>query len=136
MSECPNLREIYGKRYKITFDEGYNPRNVPRNNLDPWMMQIPCQRGLIYPYGEDLLAVEVDGHPGVAKQLLRLNCTTLIQDGEHEKTFRFPASAFREVARIVKPNRRRQMTPEQKAVAAARLKKYSFARKGEKSGAE
>ena len=45
------------------------------------------RRYTIYPYGRDLLAVEVDHHPGVARKLLGIPGVTFHQDGEREKTF-------------------------------------------------
>ena len=59
--ECINLQEQFGTRYRVTFDGAYNPKHVPRNKLDPWSMQLPCERGVVYPHGGDLLAVEVEG---------------------------------------------------------------------------
>ena len=49
--ECINLNEHFGTRYRITFDAAYDSRTRPPAKLDPWMMQIPCQRGVMYPYG-------------------------------------------------------------------------------------
>ena len=62
--DCMNLQEQFGTRYRVTFDAAYNPKHVPRDKLDPCMMQMPCERGTVYPHGGDLLAVEVKGTPG------------------------------------------------------------------------
>jgi hypothetical protein len=59
--ECINLQEQFGTRYRVTFDAAYNPKHVPRDKLDPCMMQMPCERGTVYPHGGGLLAVEVEG---------------------------------------------------------------------------
>src|SRR6516164_5179299 len=71
---CVNLLEAFGEDYKVTFDPAYDRRRVPRRCLDPWMMQLPCRgRGVtIYPFGGCRLAVEVDGRPGLVKQLAAL----------------------------------------------------------------
>jgi hypothetical protein len=64
---CVNLREQFGHVYRISFDESYDPHHVPKKSLDPWMMTIPCARGvIIYPHGGTTLAVELDYHPGLA----------------------------------------------------------------------
>jgi hypothetical protein len=41
-----DLRDRFGSRYKITYDSAYDPKGRPRENLDPWYMQIPgdCNR--------------------------------------------------------------------------------------------
>jgi hypothetical protein len=78
MPECVNLRQRFGRQYRVTFDPAYDPRNVPRDHLDPWMMQIPCRGGVaFYPHGSDLLAIEVDHRPKAARRLrgMGLRCT-------------------------------------------------------------
>jgi hypothetical protein len=83
------------------------------------MMLLPGRRGTIYPFGDDLLAVDVDGHPITARRLaeLGLRCT---QDGDTEKTFVFPVERFAEVAALVLPRKRR--SPE----TADRLLAFRF----------
>jgi len=117
MSECVNLRDRFGKTYRISFDPAYDPKHVPRDKLDPWMMQIPCECGVIFPHGDDVLAVEVTY--AMAKRLDALGLR-LHQDGDIERTYLFPVSRFDEVAAIVKPRRRRKLSPEhrEKLVAA------------------
>ena len=119
---CVNLLEAY-KDYKVTFDPAYESRRVPRRCLDPSMMQLPCRgKGVtIYPFGGDRLAVEVDGRPGLAKKLTGTPDVEPWQDGDREKTFLFPVGRFSEVAAVVKPHRRRRLSPEWRAELARRL---------------
>jgi hypothetical protein len=120
MTTCINLSETFGQRYRVTFDPAYSSRSVPRDKLDPWMMQIPCRGGItIYPHGGNMLAVEVDYHRGVAKALTALPGIQLQQDGDREKTFVFPSELFDRVAAIVKPKARRRASEKQRAVLAA-----------------
>ena len=114
MTEPINLMQRFGKRYRISFDPAYDPKHRPNDKLDAWMMQIPCQRGTIYPYGGNELAVMVDYRPITAKQLADLPGVQLVQHGDHEKTFIFAVELFDEVAKLVKPRRRRRLTPEQR----------------------
>jgi hypothetical protein len=123
--ECINLREQFGHRYRITFDSAYDPKHRPKDKLDSWMMQIACERGVLYPHGGTRLAVEVDGRAITAGRLWTSGVCTLHQDGDHQKTFTFDAADFQEVAAIVKPRRKRRLTEAQKQ-AAARLAKYQF----------
>jgi hypothetical protein len=126
MPECVNLRERYGRDYHISYDPAYDPRGVHRRNLDAWMMTIPCRGNItIYPHGRDLLAVEVDHHPGVAKRLAALGLVVW-QDGDKEGTFLFDVSEFEAVAEIVRPRKKRRLTPEQREACKERLKEYAF----------
>lgn len=115
---CINLLTVFGKQYRISFDPAYEPKHVPRNNRDSWMMQMHCAgRGVtIYPHGGDLLAVEVNGRRGVAGRLLAMGLR-LHQDGHQEKTFLFPLGRFEDVAAVVHPRRRKRLSPERQQAA-------------------
>ncbi len=108
---CVNLRQRFGDRYKITFDPALEVRG------DPWMMQIPCRFGTIYPHGGDILAVECDYHPGIAARITALGLYER-QSGHSERTFLFHVDDFAKVAEVVKPRRRH---PPRKGRTAAEM---------------
>jgi hypothetical protein len=118
--KCVYLLERFGDRFRVTWDPAYDPMRV--REKDAWMMQLPCAgRGVtIYPHGGNTLAVEVDYRPGVCRQLDALGLQ-LHQDGDGEKTYLFDVSRFDEVAAIVKPRKRKRLSPEQRAECAERL---------------
>src|SRR5262249_31645267 len=96
-------------KYRIRWDEADES-----GHTDPWMMTIPCRLGIIYPHGGDVLAVEVDGHPVIAKRLAAIDGVKLWQDGEDEETFLFHVDLFNLVAAVVLPKRKSQLTDEQR----------------------
>jgi hypothetical protein len=98
---CPNLRDLLGDKYQISRDPAALTRAERRN---PWLQTIPCQFGAIYPYGDGLLAAEVDYHPKKAIRLAGIPGVRLHQDGNGEKTFVFPIELFEVVARVVQPH--------------------------------
>ena len=108
--ECINLQKQFGTRYRIAFDPAYDPRNRPKDKLDPWMMQLPCQRGVVYPQGGSLLAVEVAGRAITRKRLRELDCVTVTQNGDDFLAVTFDVADFDAVAQIVKPRRKRTMS--------------------------
>jgi hypothetical protein len=121
MGTCVNLRDLSAGRYRVTFDPAYHPRGVPRDQQDPWMMQIPCRGGItIYPHGGTTLAVEVNGRPKRAFALRQLGLTGH-QDGDADKTFLFDAADFDRVAAVVRPHRRQRYTAAQRRAMAERL---------------
>lgn len=111
---CINLMKRCGDRYKIGFDPAYDPKNRPRDKLDPWMMVIPCRIGEIYPYGGDHLVLEVEGHRKIKAKLARLECCELYQDGDVFGSFLFHVDDFDEIAAIAKPHRRPQLSAERR----------------------
>lgn len=123
---CINLEEIFGDRYRITWDPAYDPSHVPHDKRDPWMMQIPCEgKGVtIYPYGGTTLAVEVNRRPSIANKLTRMEGVKLHQDGSTETTFLFDVTLFEAVAAIVNPKRRRRVTPTQLAALLKHQRRF------------
>jgi hypothetical protein len=120
---CINLLEVFGEDFRVTFDPAYDPPRVPRRCLDPWMQQLPCRgKGVtIYPFGGDRLAVEVDGRPGLVKQLAALPGVGLWQDGDGETTFLFDVALFGLVAAVVLPRKRRRLPEGQRRECIRRL---------------
>ncbi|NLE37137.1 MAG: hypothetical protein GX621_03840 [Pirellulaceae bacterium] len=85
-------------------------------------MIIPGKYGHIFPHGDELLAVSIDGYPKIAAKVRRLSCCRVHQDGDRgELTAVFPAARFATVARIVKPRRRPVISPERRARMAERM---------------
>jgi hypothetical protein len=119
MPTCLNLSELFGKRFRVSHD----PAAVtPSDRKDRWMMIIPCRTGaVIYPYGSNLLAVEIDYRTNLAKRLAAIPGVRLHQCGDREWTFVFALELFDQVAELVRPRRKRRQTPEQRAAGAANL---------------
>jgi hypothetical protein len=119
---CPDLSELFGDVYRITHDEAAESRN------DPWGMTMNGKNGIIYPFGHDLLAVDIDYHPAAARKVAAIPGVRLHQDGglRGEMTFVFPVDLFEQVAAIVKPRKRRKLSPEQREANIARLAAYKF----------
>jgi hypothetical protein len=116
---CPNLLQLAGGRYKVTFDPAYDSFNVPRAKLDPWMMTLRGRHGEIYPWGDGKLAVFAT--PALAVHLQAIPGLTLWTDGSDGKTFTFPVSALDAVALVIRPRKRRRLSEEARRQATERL---------------
>ena len=114
------------RRYKFAFDPCYSSFNVPRESLDPWMMTIPCEVGHIYPFGDRLLAIDIEGHCRMRGMVKRLACTELHTEGDADICCLFDVANIDQVAKLVKPKRRRQYTDEQRAEMTDRLRAYQY----------
>jgi hypothetical protein len=116
-SACVNLKERFGGRFKVRSEESYRAdRGDGARAEDPWMMILPCGYGHIFPHSGSLLAASVDGHSNVAGMLRRLPCCRVHQDGDFgELTVLFDVADLAEVAKIMRPRRRRQVSAAERA---------------------
>ncbi len=127
MTTCPNLKELYGNRFKVEYEQSYFAEHGQRGRTEePWLMILLCQRGHICPWGPDTLAASTNKHGPVAKRLAAMDCCKVVQDASDGVTVRFHVDNFKAVAALMKPRRRRRLTPEQRAAAVERLRKYAF----------
>lgn len=125
-TECVNLRERFGERFKVRYEESYQAQHGPRAWVDdPWLQIILCRYGHVFPYGGNRLAVFVDGHPFVAGMFRRLRCCKVetIGDGG-ELTASFDVGDFDQVAEIIQPRKRSRpnLSPEQREAMANRMR--------------
>ena len=123
---CINLRQAYGKDFRIGIDPAYDARGLHLDKLDPWCFVLPCRFGCIWPYGGSMLAVDIDYHGRIAKKVAELPGVRVLCDGHREKTYLFHVWMFDQVAALVLPQRRRKMSDEQKKVCIDRLKRFQY----------
>jgi hypothetical protein len=112
MKKCTNLKAIFGHRHRVAYEESYRAdRGDGARATDPWLQIIPCRYGHIFPHGGNLLAASVDGHPNVAGVLRKLPCCRVHHDGDFgELTVVFDVDHFDDVAAVIQPRRRRQVS--------------------------
>jgi len=127
MTECINLKERFGDRCRVEYEESYYAEHGEHaRTQDPWLMVILCQHGHICPWGGELLAACTNNRGAVAKRLAELPFTAVAQDGDDGVNVTFHVDQFDEVTTIMKPKRRRRLSPEQRQAAIERLKPYCF----------
>jgi len=130
MPTCINLRERFGKQFRIQYEESYRAERPEfRREEEPWLQIIPCQYGHLYPHGGELLGFASDKAGSIAKRVARLPFVTITQDGSDGINATFPVGHFCEVAAIVKPKRRRPkrvLTSDQRQALIDRLAQYRF----------
>ena len=125
--DCVNLKQQFGKRYRVTYEESYHAdygSNAFRQ--DPWFMVLLCRNGHICPWGGDLLAACTKSAGTIAKRLKALDFATIAQDGTDGVNVVFALDRFGEVAEIMQPRRRRRLSPKNRRAAAERLAKYQY----------
>lgn len=117
---CIDLKATFGDRYRIVREA-----SGLAHGADPdaaWLQTIPCQFGHIYIHGEKTLGATTQSRGPTAKLLAALSCVTKVQDGDDGINVIFDAKDFAPVAVVMKPKRRRSLSPEHtaKLVAAGR----------------
>ena len=125
--DCINLKERFGDRFKVKYEESYCVQygeNAWRD--DPVLMVIPCENGHICPWGGSNLAACTNSAGRVANKLKALPFTEVAQDGDDGANVVFDVSHFDEVAEIMKPRRRRRLSEAARQAAGERLAKYQF----------
>lgn len=121
--ECLNLVELFGGKYRTSFDPAYDPRHRPQKSRDPRMMTIPCSRGVIYPFGGEYLIAEVEDRPRIAGSLVQLSCVELFQDGDRFVAVKFHVRDFKQVAQLLRPRKKPRLTAERRAELSEHMRR-------------
>ncbi|MDP6722003.1 MAG: hypothetical protein QGF59_25265, partial [Pirellulaceae bacterium] len=75
------------------------------------LLLIPCLNGHICPWGENLLAACTSSRGTVAKRLVAAGCE-VVMEADDGINATFPIEAFDEIAEIMRPRKRRRLSPE------------------------
>ena len=112
---CIDLKCHFGDHYRVEYEESYiADRGSRARTEDPWLMIILCQHGHIYSHGDNLLGVSTNRQGPITEKTRNLPCTTVVQDSDEGINATFHLNDFDQVAKIVKPRRRRRLSPEQR----------------------
>lgn len=129
-----NLNKLFGSKYKIDVDPAFY---VPNQNPEDkeWLYIIPCKKGgkdaHIYTHGykDSPNALGFYGRKrgsSLKIGLLELPYMTLHVEGNDEYIVTFPLDRFDEVAKIVKPLRRRRLSDKAKDRLIHSGRRYQF----------
>ena len=129
---CINLRRKYGGQFKVVYEESYKADRGDGGRVEaPWLMQLLCKYGHIYPHGGQMLGVATNRRGGIGHRLAALPCVKVTQDGDDGLNAIFNVADFETVAAIARPRLRRKgrklsAAEKQKLAATGRaaLRKY------------
>lgn len=118
----PDLEALYGKKYKITYDEAYYAEKPEfRQQGENWLKLIPCHFGTISPYGENTLCASTFGPGAIANRLKRLSGVTVWQDGDDGVSVVFLVPMFETIAKIIRPRSKRRLSESERTKATRNL---------------
>lgn len=114
MDTIPNLRDLFGDKYRVTWEQDGAINHHDSNPDTVWRMRIVGKRGEVYPYGPGKIGV-MTGNCHVARNLGKP-----IKPGE-ETAIIVDIPLAETVFDLIKPRRRKNLTQEQRDEIAARL---------------
>lgn len=128
MSEptCINLEARFGRRYRIGWEADGATRYQWQEAERPWLMELRCRYGKVYPWGGELLLAMTDKRR-IGAQLRRLACVLQTQ-GDEEVVIRFHVDDIEQVLALLKPYRRRQVSEAEKERLTAMGERFRFGR--------
>jgi hypothetical protein len=107
----PDLSALFGKKYKIILEEAYYAERPEfRKQEKVWHMLIPCKYGTIGPWGTDTLVASTFRVGNVSAKLRKLPNVKVAQDGSDGINAVFSVSMFDQVAKIMHPKRKMQLS--------------------------
>jgi hypothetical protein len=108
-----NLKEIYGKTYRITLDESASIDGQTHEER-LWLYQIPCKFGHIFVQGENTLGAYCN-RIKVIPRLIALPGVRVKQRGDREVNVAFDPAQLAEVAQLLKARKRRVISAEERS---------------------
>jgi len=128
MTPCINLREKFGDRYRVEYEESYHAEHGDgARSDDPMQQSRRCQACHICPGGDGRLMACTDLAGPISKRLKALEFAAVVQDGSDGANVLFPIDRFDEVAAIMKPRRRRRLSEQHKEKLMAASRDHWFA---------
>lgn len=129
MTTCIDLQKVFGDKYRIDRDPAYFAEYGENARIpDPWYWRIGCTHGYIYPQGGELLGASTIRRGAIANRLAAVPGVSIAQDGDDGINVIFPIEIFDAVAKIMKPRKRRRLSPAHRktlvAAGTAALERY------------
>jgi hypothetical protein len=122
---CVDLQALYGTRLKLRREaDGVTWSTTPEPERI-WLLEIPCKHGVVYPTGGNVLAAVVTGRR-IGHQIAALPGIRSSR-GDIERVVTFHIDDAEPVLALLKPHRRRQVSPEEQARLAAIGERHRFA---------
>ena len=116
--KCPDLR-AFAESNRLRWQRAAEQSPAGQ---DPWLWEIPCKKGVLYPQGPSEVAYMTTSTTQIKA------CQTdprfrLHQRGDREASFIIPFSELSGVLSMLKVKRRRKVTPERAEAMKAHLAK-------------
>ena len=108
-----DLRARFGDRYRIRPEAGGTTWYETPKHERPWLLEVPCRYGIVYPQSGETLAASTD-RPRIGAKLRALP-GVLTARGDAEVVVPFHVDDADAVLRVLKPYRRRRLSEAERA---------------------
>ena len=124
---CINLRERFGRRYRVTHEESYGFAYGPKaTREDPWLQIIVGGRGHVYPHSATMLAAKTDTSGLTSRRLKALPFVQVHTDGSDGVTVLFAPDHLDVIANLLQLRGRRRISDQERERLTALIRKHSF----------
>jgi len=122
-----NLKDRYGDRFVVTHEESYYAEKPEfRQQEEVWLQIIPCHKGHLMPFDDSHFAACTNHRGPTVNQLRVIPSAQMWQDGDDGVNVVFHIDHFEEVVQVMKPRKRRRLSPEARQALIDRTAKYRF----------
>ena len=117
-----DLRKKFGHRWQVSLDAAAFGRWS-----DPWLFQIDCRNGHLFPVGGDLLGAATNSPGTVVRRLKAIPRVVLVCDGCDGANVEFPVAVLKQVARVMRPKSKRKLSASHlEKLQAGRIAKKAY----------
>lgn len=121
-----DLKEKFGKRYRVTLDESWDVERNRKAEDRPWYDEILGSRGWCYLQNRSVLAVEMKNRVFNAYEHKMPFPYSHVRVGDETQKLLVNEEHIDKSISFIRPKRRRQLTDEQKSKLSERLAKFRF----------
>jgi hypothetical protein len=116
-----DLRAHFGDRYRVCWEANGTTRSAWPEAERSWLLELRCKYGIVYPQGGAILAATITSRQ-IGRRVAALSCIRTSR-GDVERVVTFHLDDAELVLALLKPHRRRQVSPEERErlVALGRL---------------
>jgi hypothetical protein len=133
MRTCVDLEALFGDQYRLRKEaDGVTWFETPEHER-PWLLELACRYGIVYPHGGDVLAVTVTSRR-IGRQVSTLPCI-VSRRGEVELVVTFHVGDAEQVLALLRPYRAHVMTEARRQALAAARARSSLQLGGDGAGA-
>lgn len=121
-----DLKEQYGKRYKVTLDESWDVERDRKAADRPWYEEIKGKRGWCYLHNRSVLSVEISNRVFNAYQHKMPFPYSYVRGGDETQKVLVEEEHIAKAINFIIPRRKRMLSEAHKAKLLAASAKFRF----------